>query len=118
MKTKLKFPEEEYIDYDIPCEDMDVDIRNYHSKAVKVRKDCRCNYCGYPIKKGEYALAFSVIYENEFCYGHYCMGCVEDNISMDKGKIDNDVLFKRYEKRVEASKKLENLANTLVDINA
>lgn len=104
MSSKnLKYTEREYIDYDIPSDDMDVDIRMYHSKAVKVRKDCRCNYCWYPIRKGEYALAFSVVLEGDFCYGHYCMGCVEDNMSMEKGEIDGKELLCRYVRRLEAS---------------
>lgn len=104
MSSKnLKYAENEYIDYDIPSDDMDSDIRMYHSKAVKVRKDCRCNYCGYPIRKGEYALAFSVISDGEFCYRHYCIGCVEDNMSMEKGEIDSNELLSRYTRRLEAT---------------
>ena len=100
MSSKnLKYAESEYIDYDLPNGGMDSDIRMYHSKAVKVCKDCRCNYCGYPIKRGEYALAFSLILDGEFCYGHYCMGCVEDNMSMSKGEIDSEKLLCRYVKR-------------------
>lgn len=103
MSGNLRFARDEYIDYDLPSTDRDIQIRNYHSKPVRVRKDCTCCYCGYPIKKNEYALAFSVVVDDEWGYGHYCIGCVEDNISMKKGLIDSQTLFDRYCRRLETS---------------
>lgn len=103
MHTRLLFPKEDYVDFDIQTSDTDVDIRNYHSKAVKVRKDCTCCYCGYPIKKNEYALAFSAVVDDEWGYGHYCMGCVEDDLSFTRGWISRDLMFENFVRRFDES---------------
>ena len=100
MRMKAnKYPISEYEDLEMPSDDMDTDIRNWHSHLVKVRKDTKCSYCGAPIGKGDFALS-----ERGFCDGvpfliHDCIDCVDDLISYQKGEIDSDVYYKRWETR-------------------
>lgn len=89
MKTN-KHSIAEYDDLEMPSDDMDTDIRNWHSYLVKVRKDTKCVYCGAPISKGDFALS-----ERGFCDGepfmiHDCIDCVDDLIAFQNGEIDSD----------------------------
>lgn len=98
MKTN-KYPISEYDDLEMPSDDTDTDIRSWHSHLVKVRKDTKCVYCGAPISKGDFALS-----ERGFCDGdpfliHDCIDCVDDLIAFQKGEIDSDEYFKRWETR-------------------
>lgn len=98
MKTN-KYPISEYEDLEMPTDDMDTDIRNWHSHLVKVRKDTKCVYCEAQINKGDFALS-----ERGFCDGepfliHDCIDCVDDLIAFHKGEIDSDEYYKRWEAR-------------------
>lgn len=98
MKTS-KYPTAEYDDLEMPSDDMDTDIRNWHSHLVKVRKDTKCVYCGAPISKGDFALS-----ERGFCDGkpfliHDCIDCADDLIAFYKGEIDSEEYYERWETR-------------------
>lgn len=102
-----KYPISEYEDLEMPSDDMDTDIRNWHSHLVKVRKDTKCSYCGAPINKGDFALS-----ERGFCDGvpfsiHDCIDCVDDLIAYLQDEIDSDVYYKRWDTRF---KKYEHIA--------
>ena len=94
-----KYPITEYDDLEMPSDDMDTDIRNWHSHLVKVRKDTKCVYCGAQIIKGDFALS-----ERGFCDGepfliHDCIDCADDLIGMQNGEIDSDEYYRRWESR-------------------
>lgn len=96
---KNKYHINEYDDLEMLSNDMDVDIRNWHSHLVKVRKDTRCINCGTKIIKGDFALS-----ERGFCDGepfliHDCIDCADDLIAMNKGEIDSDEYYRRWESR-------------------
>ena len=98
MKTN-KYPISEYEDLEVPYDDMDTNIRNWHSHLVKVRKDTKCVYCGVPINKGDFALS-----ERGFCDGepfliHDCIDCADDLIAFQNCEIDCDEYYKRWEAR-------------------
>lgn len=54
---KPKYEKEKYLNFEMPSDDMDTDIRNWSSKLLRVRTDTVCAYCGADIKKRDYALA-------------------------------------------------------------
>ena len=98
MKTN-KYQIAEYDDLEMPYDDMDTDIRNWHSHLVKVRKDTKCVYCEAPISKGDFALS-----ERGFCDGepfliHDCIDCADDLIALHKGEIDSEEYYGRWETR-------------------
>lgn len=98
MKTN-RYPISEYDDLEMPYDDMDVDIRNWHSHLVKVRKGTTCVYCGAPINKGDFALSERGFLDGKPFLIHDCIDCVDDLIAMYNGEIDSDEYFKRWENR-------------------
>ena len=101
MAKKAKYPSDDYIDYDIPSDDMESDIRNYRSKLVKTRKYHFCCYCGTTIHSGDEALYFTAITDDGFCNGYYCLYCIEDYMDAGKDVISPDELVHRYSERVD-----------------
>lgn len=102
-----KYPISEYEDLEMPYDDMDTDIRNLHSHLVKVRRDTKCVYCGAPINKGDFALSECGFYDGGPFLIHDCIDCVDDLIAYQKGEIDSDVYYKRWETRF---RKYEHIA--------
>lgn len=49
---KPKYEKEVYNNFEMPTDDMDIDIAGHSSKVVKVRKDTKCAYCVAKINKG------------------------------------------------------------------
>ncbi len=98
MKSN-KYSKSEYEDLEMPSDDMDTDIANWHSHLVKVRKDTKCAYCGAPINKGDFALAESGFIVNDPFSIHDCIDCADDLIAMYKCEIDSDEYYKRWETR-------------------
>ena len=93
----------EYEDFPMPYDDMDTDIRHWHSKLVKVRKDTTCAYCGSPINKGDYALTENGFLENKPFRVHNCIDCLDDLIAMCKDELDSDECYSRWETRAKSS---------------
>lgn len=98
MRTN-KYHIYEYNDLEMPSDDMDTDIRSWHSSLVKVRKDTKCMYCGASIKKGDFALS-----ERGFCDGepfsiHDCIDCADDLIAFHKHEIDSNEYHDRWKTR-------------------
>ena len=102
---KAKYPIEDYINYEMPSEDMDTDIRLYKSHVVKTRYPHKCCYCGADIKKGDDALYCTAIVDGEFGRCYYCIDCVDDQKDFEEGKIDSDKVYSRFDKRYTASHK-------------
>lgn len=94
-----KYPITEYEDFEMPSDDMDTDIRNWHSHLVKVRKDTRCSYCGAPIAKGDFALSERGFLDREPVLVHDCIDCVDDLLDRAHGVIDSDECFERWKNR-------------------
>jgi len=98
MGRIAKFGPEEYKDLEMPSDDMDDYLENYHSKLVKVRKDTACHYCGTTIHKGDQALGEKCFIDGAPYYIHDCLDCVEDVI-----KGWDDEAQDRWEKRAKAA---------------
>lgn len=98
MKTN-RYPISEYEDLEMPSDDMDTDIRNWHSHLVKVRKNTICAYCGALINKGDFALSERGFSDDEPFLIHDCIDCTDDLIAMYKCEIDRDEYYKRWENR-------------------
>lgn len=94
-----KYPISEYEDLEMPLDDMDTDIRNWHSHLVKVRKDTKCAYCGALINKGDFALSERGFCENQPFLIHDCIDCADDLIAMRKYEIDSEEYYNRWDKR-------------------
>ena len=98
-----KYPKEEYIDFDMPSDDMESHVLLYKSKLVKKRTESRCLYCGEPIKKGEYAVSAHGFIEGmdgnkPFRFDH-CMDCVDGEMDISNGKMDREEYYKAWEQR-------------------
>ena len=94
-----RYPITEYEDLEMPTDDMDTDIRNWHSHLVKVRKDTKCVYCGAPISKSDFALSERGFSEERPFLIHDCIDCVDDLLAMYKNEIDSEEYYKRWEER-------------------
>ena len=106
MKTtrrKPKYDKARYENFEIPTDDMDVDIQNYSSKLISTRKDTKCVYCGAEIKCGDYALAEKGFLDGEPFYVHNCLDCVEETMDMQDGVIDTDDALERWGRRAKKS---------------
>ena len=95
---QAKYKPEEYADLEMPSDDMDDYLENYHSKLVKVRKEAKCHYCGTTIKAGDQALSEKCFIDGKPYYIHDCLDCVEDVI-----KGWDDEAQARWEQRAKES---------------
>ena len=104
---KPKYDKEKYLNFEMPSDDMDTDIRNWSSKLLRVRTDTVCAYCGADIKKRDYALAEKGFHDGQPFYVHDCLDCVEETMDMQDGKLDTDDALDRWTKRARESGYLE-----------
>jgi hypothetical protein len=98
ISRQAKYKPEEYTDLEMPSDDMDDYLENYHSKLVKVRKETKCHYCGTTIKAGDQALSEKCFIDGKPYYIHDCLDCVEDVI-----KGWDDEAQARWEQRAKKS---------------
>jgi len=98
INRQAKYKPEEYTDLEMPSDDMDDYLENYHSKLVKARKETKCHYCGTTIKAGDQALSEKCFIDGKPYYIHDCLDCVEDVI-----KGWDDEAQARWEKRAKES---------------
>lgn len=98
INRQAKYKPEEYTDLEMPSDDMDDYLENYHSKLVKARKETKCHYCGTIIKAGDQALSEKCFIDGKPYYIHDCLDCVEDVI---KGWDDEAQV--RWEQRAKES---------------
>lgn len=96
-----KYPPSEYVDMEMPSDDMDVYLRNVHSHLVKCRKDHTCLYCGAPIGRGEYSLLEQGFMDDEPFAIHYCLACVEEVMDVWTGKMEQDEAYEEWQKRYD-----------------
>lgn len=101
MAKRIKYPKENYKDYDVSSCDMESDVLVYHSQIVRTRKNHVCCYCGSVINKDDDALNFHAITESGFCSGHYCLDCIEDYMDNSNEIIDSDEVVRRYSERLK-----------------
>ena len=104
---KPKYDKELYVNFEMPSDDMDVDIRNWSSKLTSTRQETKCVYCGATIKCGDYALAEKGFLDGQPFYVHNCLDCVEETMDMQDGKLDTDDALDRWTKRARESGYLE-----------
>lgn len=98
INRQAKYKPEEYTDLEMPSDDMDDYLENYHSKLVKARKETKCHYCGTTIKAGDQALSEKCFIDGKPYYIHDCLDCVEDVI-----KGWDDEAQARWEQRAKES---------------
>ena len=98
---KPKYNKELYVNFEMPTDDMDVDIRNWSSKLSSVREEKTCVYCGAKIKSGDYALAERGFLDGQPFYVHNCLDCVEEIMDMQDGKLDADDMLEKWTKRAK-----------------
>ena len=98
INRQAKYKSEEYTDLEMPSDDMDDYLENYHSKLVKARKETKCHYCGTTIKAGDQALSEKCFIDGKPYYIHDCLDCVEDVI-----KGWDDEAQTRWEQRAKES---------------
>ena len=98
INRQAKYKPEEYTDLEMPSDDMDDYLENYHSKLVKARKETKCHYCGTTIKAGDQALSEKCFIDGKPYYIHDCLDCVEDVI-----KGWDDEAQARWEQRANES---------------
>ena len=100
---KPKYDKERYVNFEMPTDDMDVDIQNWSSKLSSTRQETKCIYCGATIKCGDYALAERGFLDGQPFYVHNCLDCVEEAMDMMDGKLDADDALHKWEKRAKES---------------
>ena len=100
---KPRYDKERYVNFEMPSDDMDVDIKNWSSKLSSVRADTTCVYCGARIKSGDYALAERGFLDGQPFYVHNCLDCVEETMDMQDGELDADDALDRWTKRAKES---------------
>lgn len=100
---KPRYDKELYVNFEMPSDDMDTDIRNWSSKLSSVRAETTCAYCGAKIKSGDYALAERGFLDDKPFYVHNCLDCVEETMDMQDGKLDADDMLERWTKRARES---------------
>lgn len=98
INRQAKYKSEEYTDLEMPSDDMDDYLENYHSKLVKARKETKCHYCGATIKAGDQSLSEKCFIDGKPYYIHDCLDCVEDVI-----KGWDDEAQARWEQRAKES---------------
>lgn len=102
---KPSYPESEYIDFEIPSDDMETHIMGYASKLVKTRKDAVCCYCGTTIRAGDHAVSAKGFMEqfdgNKPFRIHYCMDCVDEELDVMNGKRSREECYKSWESRLK-----------------
>ena len=98
INRQAKYKSEEYTDLEMPSDDMDDYLENYHSKLVKATKETKCHYCGTTIKAGDQALSEKCFIDGKPYYIHDCLDCVEDVI-----KGWDDEAQTRWEQRAKES---------------
>ena len=89
----------EYEDLEMPSDDMDTDIKCWHSTLVKVRKSRKCSYCGSSIESGDCALSESGFLDNKPFRIYNCIDCVDDLLDMYRSVIDSEEYYRRWESR-------------------
>ena len=102
-RRRPKYPKEEYDNFEMPSDDMDVDIQNHSSKLSSTRAETSCVYCGAKIRCGDYALAERGFLDGKPFYVHNCLDCVEEVMDMENGKLDADEMLERGSKRAKES---------------
>lgn len=100
---KPRYEKECYTNFEMPSDDMDVDIQNWSSKLTSTRQETKCVYCGATIKCGDYALAERGFLDGKPFYVHNCLDCVEEVMDMENGKLDADEMLERWSKRAKES---------------
>ena len=100
---KPRYEKECYTNFEMPSDDMDVDIQNWSSKLTSTRQETKCVYCGTTIKCGDYALAEKGFLDGKPFYVHNCLDCVEEAMDMENGKLDADEMLERWSKRAKES---------------
>lgn len=100
---KPRYEKECYTNFEMPSDDMDVDIQNWSSKLTSTRQETKCVYCGATIKCGDYALADRGFLDGKPFYVHNCLDCVEEVMDMENGKLDADEMLERWSKRAKES---------------
>ena len=100
---KPKYDKARYDDFEMPSDDMDVDIQNWSSKLTSTRADTTCVYCGAKIKSGDYALAERGFLDGQPFYVHDCLDCVEETMDMQDGKLDADDMLDKWTRRAKES---------------
>lgn len=100
---RAKYPKERYDNFEMPSDDMDVDIQNFSSKLSSVRKETTCVYCGAKIRMGDYALAERGFLDEQPFYAHNCLDCVEEVMDMQDGKLDADDMVDKWSERARRS---------------
>ena len=100
---KPRYEKECYTNFEMPSDDMDVDIQNWSSKLTSTRQETKCVYCGATIKCGDYALAEKGFLDGKPFYVHNCLDCVEEVMDMENGKLDADEMLERWSKRAKES---------------
>lgn len=100
---KPRYEKECYTNFEMPSDDMDVDIQNWSSKLTSTRQETKCVYCGTTIKCGDYALAEKGFLDGQPFYVHNCLDCVEEVMDMENGKLDADEMLERWSKRAKES---------------
>lgn len=96
---KPRYDKERYVNFEMPSDDMDVDIQNFSSKLLSVRKETTCVYCGAKIRMGDYALAERGFLYGQPFYAHNCLDCVEEVMDMQDGKLDEDDMVDKWSER-------------------
>lgn len=92
-----KHNKEQYLNFELPNDDMDVGIRNRSSKLTKTRKETKCCYCGTKINNGDYSLSERGFLDDAPFYVHYCLDCVEESMAYED---DN---YEKWLQRAKAS---------------